>query len=324
MRHIKHICIADTTYTLSLYLLYMSMEEISKTLFILGDTINSEIKSKLPNMVSIPTKKNNWKTALKYKLTKYLRWPEFLWSDLYAQDHIPYSDVLIGQNKYIFVEDSPGTFSQLDGVSFLKPFTPEKGDTIKRRIKYYLHHSSLYGKTFGTNSQCIKRIITNKADVQTHYVQGKEYELISLMDLWKDSSNEKKEYILDVFSVTKEALQATEQADLLILSQPFVEDCGLSVQEMVDIYKPYMEKYKYVIIKIHPRDHFDYKKYFPSVEILKNNAPMQLFNATGVVCPAALTVCSTALSAMPNETERIYLGTKVNEKIFNVYGDLCN
>ena len=71
MRHIKHICIADTTYTLSLYLLYMSMEEISKTLFILGDTINSEIKSKLPNMVSIPTKKNNWKTALKYKLTKY-------------------------------------------------------------------------------------------------------------------------------------------------------------------------------------------------------------------------------------------------------------
>lgn len=324
MRHIKHICIVDTTYTLSLYLLYMSMDEIKKTLFFAGDTINNEIKKKLPNVVCVPTKKNDWKTALNYKLTKYLRWPEFLWCDLYAQDHIAYSDVLIGCKKYVFIEDSPGTFSQLDGVSFLRPFKPDNGNTIKRRIKYLLRHTSLYGQTFGTNSQCVKRIITNKADTQTHYIQGKGYELVSLIDLWKESSTEKKEYILDVFSVTKEALQATEQANLLILSQPFVEDCGLSAQEMADIYKPYMEKYGHIIIKIHPRDHFDYKAYFPDVEILKNNAPMQLLNAIGLVCPVALTVCSTALSAMPDNTERIYLGTKVNDKIFNVYGDLCN
>lgn len=324
MRRIKHICIVDTTYTLSLYLLYMSIDEINKTLFFIGDTINSEIKNKLPNVVCVPTKKKNWETALMYRLTKYLRWPEFIWSDIYSQDHITYSDVLIGCNSYVFIEDSPGTFSQLDGVSFLKPFVPDRGDTIKRRIKYYLSHTSIYGKTFGTNSQCKKRIITNEADTQTHYLSGKEYELVSLMNLWRGSSIEKKEYILDVFSVSKEALQATEKADLLILSQPFVEDCGLSAQEMVDIYKPYMEKYKHVIIKIHPRDHFDYKEYFPHVEILKNNAPMQLFNATGLVCPTALTVCSTALSAMPEETKRIYLGTKVNEKIFKIYGDLCN
>jgi len=324
MRHIKHICIVDTTYTLSLYLLYMSLEDIQKTLFFVGDTINSEIKSKIPNVVSIPTKENNWKKALMYRLTKYLRWPEFFWCDLYSQDHIAYSDVIIGCSKYIFIEDSPGTFSQLDGVSFLRPFIPDKGDTIKRRIKYHLSHTSIYGQTFGTNSQCRKRIITNETDTKTHYLSGKEYELVSLMDLWKKSSTEKKKYILDVFSVSKEALHAAEQADLLILSQPFVEDCKLSTLEMIDIYKPYMEKYKHITIKIHPRDHFDYKKYFPNAEILKNNAPMQLLNAIGVVPPTALTVCSTALSAMSKETKRIYIGTKVNEKIFNIYGDLCN
>ena len=119
-------------------------------------------------------------------------------------------------------------------------------------------------------------------------------------------------------------MQRAKDVDLLILSQPFVEDCGLSFEEMIELYKPYVEKYKHVVIKVHPRDKFDYESYFPNVEIMTNQAPMQLLNAMGVVYPNALTVCSTALSAMPSETNRIYLGTKVNAKIYKIYGDLCN
>ena len=324
MKYIKHICIAHTTYTLSFYLLYMSIGDIEKTLFFVGDTINSEIKKRLPNVVCIPTKNFDWKTGAKYKFLKYLHWPCLAWCPIYAQDHITYSDVLIGNRKYTFIEDSPGTFSQLDEVSFLGPFIPNRGDCFKRRIKYFLAHSAIHGKTFGTNNQCTNRIITSPKDIKSKYVEGRSYELASLADLWKNCDDEKKEFIINLFSISRTTINDAPCVDLLILSQPFVEDCGLSLDEMLQLYKPYVERFNSIVIKIHPRDKFDYKKYFPNVEIMRNQAPMQLLNAMGVVYPRALTVCSTALSAMPSNTERIYLGTKINSKILDTYGDLCN
>ena len=324
MNKIRNICIVDTAYTLSLYLLYMPMSDIQATLFFVGGTINSTIRNKLPNVVYLSPDKCNWKTNLLFQIAKYFRWPCFLWSSIYAQDHIAYSDILIGRKNYTFIEDSPGTFSQLDSVSFLRPSKHERGENFKRRFKYWCSHTSINGQTFGTNNQCVNRIITFPNDVNTKYIKNKPYQLVSLTDLWNNSEEIKKEFILDLFSISKQTLVDASHVDLLILSQPFVEDCGLSTEEMINLYKPYIEKYKSVVIKIHPRDKFDYKKYFPNVEIMNNQAPMQLLNAVGVVYPVALTVCSTALTAMPQETKRIYLGTKINNKIFEVYGDLYN
>lgn len=324
MNKIKNVCIVDTTYALSLYLLYRSMHDIETTLFFVGDTIHPNVREKLPHVIHIPAKMLDWKAMYEWRKRQYFRWPCLLWSNIYAQDHIAYADILIGRRKYILLEDAPGVYGQLRDVSFLKPFQPNKGDTLKRRIKYFLSHSSIYGKRFGTNNQCTKRLVTNPKDLSSEYIAGKPYELLSLQDLWMQSDETKKAYILQLFSVPAETLQRARDVNLLILSQPFVEDCGLSSEEMIELYKPYVEKYKHVVIKVHPRDKFDYESYFPNVEIMTNQAPMQLLNAMGVVYPNALTVCSTALSAMPSETNRIYLGTKVNAKIYKIYGDLCN
>lgn len=320
----KNICIIDTSYALSLYLLYKPMRDIEATLFFVGDTIHPRIREKLPHAVYIPTKVQDWKSMCAWKMTQYVRWPYLLWCNIYAQDHIAYADILIGRRNYTLIEDAPGAFGQIRKVSFLQPFQPYKGDTIKRRIKYYLSHSAIFGQCFGTNNQCLKRLVTCPDDLSSEYIAGKPYELLSLQDLWMQSDETKKAYILQLFSVPAETLQRAKDVDLLILSQPFVEDCGLSPEEMIELYKPYVEKYKHVVIKVHPRDKFDYESYFPNVEIMTNQAPMQLLNAMGVVYPNALTVCSTALSAMPSETNRIYLGTKVNAKIYKIYGDLCN
>lgn len=319
----RSVCICDTTYSLALYLFVMSLEDISNTEFWLGGTIDARIKEKLPCVFNIP-QNWNWRTSLTYRikfsLSRIVSHPKYV----FAQDHISYADALIAQSQYILLEDSPGGYSQLDNVSFLTPHQPNKGRTLKQRIKYSLAHTSVYGNTFGTNKQCICRLVTEPKDIDCRYIKGKEYNLLSLMDLWKNSNEEKKNFILDVFSISQESVDESSKTDLLILTQPFVEDCALTKMEMVEMYQPYIEQYDNVMLKIHPRDHFDYLKYFPHVRILDNKAPMQLLSAIGMTFPVALTVCSTALSAMPCTTKRIYLGTKVNPKIYKVYGDLFN
>lgn len=319
-----YVCIADTTYSLALYILVMSMDEIMNTTFFLGDTINQKIKDKLPFVRSVPTKRWSWKKSLKYRImvscSRICNKPK----RVYAQDHISYADVLIGEFPYTLIEDSPGGYGQLNSVSFLTPHEIYKGKNLKQRIKYYLAHTPIYGKTFGTNEQCVCRLVSDPRDINSPYIKGKKFQLVSLPDLWKNSDEEKKEFILNVFSISTKSIVESSTSELLILTQPFMEDCQLTEEEMVNLYQSYIERFKNVAIKVHPRDHFDYLKYFPQVKILDNNAPMQLLNIVGMNFSTALTVCSTALSAMPETTKRIYLGTNINSKIRNVYGDLCN
>ena len=78
------------------------------------------------------------------------------------------------------------------------------------------------------------------------------------------------------------------------------------------------------MIKPHPRDKFDFDKYFPTIPVLRTYIPMQLLNFMGVMPHIAVTVNSTAISSLPNNVEKIMIGTKVNKKIFDRYGDMFN
>ena len=89
------------------------------------------------------------------------------------------------------------------------------------------------------------------------------------------------------------------------------------------IFGPYVERFgeSKILIKVLPRDEFDYSQIFPKAKILRSVAPMQLLNFVGRPFRRAITICSTAVFHLPPETEVIWLGTKVNEKIKHRYGD---
>jgi len=58
-------------------------------------------------------------------------------------------------------------------------------------------------------------------------------------------------------------------------------DCGFSETEEKELYESIIRKYSNfedVVIKLHPRDLLDYKKYFPNVSVFDSKAPMQLVN----------------------------------------------
>lgn len=322
MTVLRNICIVDTTYSLMLYLLNMDMSDIYLTLFFTGDTVGNEIREKLPFNIYLPTKERTWQFKIRLRLNRIFRWHCFLGKNIYAQDHIEHADLLIGEKKYTLLEDAPGCYKQNENHEFLKPFIPNRGKTIKSKLKYHFSHSSIYGKTFGTNRQCVNRWVTDKRDFDSKYINNLAFEYINVKTIWKNSSPKKKRFILSVFDIKEEDVRSYQKTDIVILTQPFMSDCNLSEKEMLDLYKPYIESYKHVVIKPHPRDKFEYQKYFPQAQIMKTTAPMQLFNLLGFSPLTAMTVSSTALSAMPETTHKIFLGTGISAKLNNILGDI--
>lgn len=306
-KRITNTCIVDTYYAIALYLLYADTEDIAHTHFFVGSTIDDDTAQRLPHC----TKITRLKSKLLYRITSRLKWPFIGRSKIYAQDHILIASGLIGRNKYTLIEDAPGVFAIYDKIAFLRIYKVSKW----KRFKY----GPVYQRHMGMNRQCVNRLITEYCDCDA--LRGKRYELLDLRSLWLQADAAKQDFIRSVFGIER----PTGDCDTIVFSQPLTVDCGLSDKEMADVYRPYIDKYAgRVVVKPHPRDTFDWQAHFPGVTMLKTKAPMQLLCAMGYNFKTAITVFSTAISAMPADTKIIWIGTAVNDKIRRIYGDIKN
>lgn len=324
MWYIKNVCLVDTPYALSIYLLQMSMEDIKKTLFFIGDSVNINIAKRLPHYVLVRNQsaQHDWKYMSWLRIYKYLKCWSYPFANLYIQDHLYIASQFIGPYKYTNLSDAPDCYS----IWEKSPYQPQRSipASLKQRIKFYLSHGMMYDFKYGCNEQCTCRWITTKKDKETIYIREKEYLYIDASQLWKESGREKKEFIKLVFGISDELLNQCHNIETLILTQPLREDCHISDREMYEIYAPYIEDKANVVIKTHPRDKFEWGKYFPNAFVIDTYAPMQLLNYMGLNPKEAITVSSTSISAMPESTKKIFLGSKVNEKVYKTLGDLFN
>lgn len=314
----KRVCIVDTPYTLSLYLLHSTEEQISNTYFFVGDNMPSSIVEKLqPNVMKI-TRNREWNYLRMFLFRlKCLKYESLLnGSEIFAQDHLFMSYGLLGNHSYTLMEDAPGFF---DFYKNFNHFIPFYNDTIKGRIRNFFIGAN-YGKIQGTNAHCISVLLTSMPK-DVSLFQNKEIKLCELSKCWNNSSNEKKTVIKRIFGVKEDY---TPSKGVVIFTQPFVTDCGLLEEEQIALYSPYIKRYagSEIYIKAHPRDKLNYEHYFPNVRILKNIAPMQVLSAMGWHFDVAVTVSSSAVSSMGLDTEIIWIGTQVNDKINKIYGDI--
>lgn len=324
MNNIQYTCVVDTTYTLSLYLLLQSDEAIRETAFFVGRAISENISCKLPNVFRIDNRKGSYNSRfkiIKHRIEALIEWRFRHQTIFYAQDHLIYSAHIIGRNNYILLEDAPRIYTNYKTIKFMKPVFPT---SLKSKFTSWLYWGSIGRKRLGTNNQCVDRIVTTKDDLRSEILVGKKYTYVNMQELWKNSSKKKQEYIKDVFGVTDDILEQSRKCSVILFSQPLIEDCKLTEEEIVNIYAPYVQKYSTfgMTIKPHPRDKLDYKKLFPNIMVLKCNAPMQLLSAMGIVFSTAITVCSSAVSSMPENAEIVWIGSQINPKIYKVYGDL--
>ena len=327
----KNTCIVGNIYGLFVYLLICPDEDIEKTKFFIDTVINKSAVKKEPKhtdwvdytvrgQAGKLTARDEWKFMFKMRLKYwYIRFTK-----IYAQDNMPCASPIIGYKFYNEIEDSPYLFSLYKNNFRLNSFElPKTLSGLKQRIR----RGPIWGKHLGRNWLCVNRYVSllNPDDANSELLKGKKITEIKLEDLWNAASDMKKSYILDLFGIDKNELSKMQTANTIILTQPFIDDAGLTLEEQIEIYKPYVEKYakEGVIIKPHPREKIDYSKIFPNAIVMQGGIPMQIYNVLGANFKRAITICSTAVSSMiKDDTEIIWAGTNVHPKVHKTYGDV--
>ena len=312
----RYSFIGDTTYALLLYLLYADENQIQNTTFYIGQNL---APCNLRHKIIMPRVDNFSDTGIFiYRLKNISHCINVGCSKIYAQDHLPFSSALIGNSKYILLEDCPNFFSNIDHAFQLK-----NDITWQTRLSHMLA-----GRTFkdikGYNNICIDRIITSVADVSCLSKYNLRYNHVNLEKLWDNSSQEKRSYIMNVFGIQN--LNTEFCRPVVFFSQPIINDAHFSQEELVNLLTPYFRKYgtKNILVKLHPRDTFDYKKYFPDVETLYTKAPQQLLGLIGFRFSTAITICSSAVSSVDKDCEVIWIGAECDSRIVKAYGHVVN
>lgn len=304
-----------TPYALLLYLIITDEEDLSKTTYYVGHGLWDCV---LPKMVKIPevlpyTSSNLIKNRILYFL-KYRN--NLKKSKIFAQDHLTFSAPLIDNLPYSVLEDCPNFFSvMVSRTPRIPPFVPG--------IRSFWHNfkvGRIYDRYGGFNPWCINRIVTTNSDVATFRRLNLNCEFVDLETKWKESSSSKKKFIQKTFSFSDS--ESFKKRKVVIFSQPLMGDAHLSEDDFISIYKPYIDKYgaENILVKLHPRDNFDYVKHFPEIAILKTKAPQQLLSLIGIRFSTAITVCSSAVSSMDEDCEIVWIGAEVDDRIVQAYG----
>lgn len=315
----KYSFIGDTVYSLFLYMLYCSEEILANTTYYVG---NNLAPLKLTNKVVMPPMlSDDDKTRFIYraKCLKYRR--RLSLSKIYAQDHLPFSSPLIDNLSYTLLEDCPNFFINFDYHQHL--YTHKN---FKENIRSFL--GGRIGKHYrGYNPWCENRIITSNRDKSfLDDLRIYRYEQINTQQLWDTASESKKKSIITTYSLDTLNFKTLAVRNVVIFSQPICNDAHFSFEEQRKLFLPYIEEYgaDNILVKLHPRDNFDYKKAYPGVEVLRTKAPQQLLSLMGLKFKVAITCCSSAVSSMDKDCDVIWLGSEVDERIVKAYGHVWN
>lgn len=322
---VQNVCICVVLYSLLQYLLLVDEESSRKrTIYIFGDGISPKIRERLPS-IYFETQKNDFKSTLKKRFNKLilrffknLKYPFLERVKFFAQDH-EYTSMLIGSRNYALLSDGPHSLSYIldkDSGTLLRQ--KEKQRSIFGRLERLLY-GNLSLNFFGNNSQCKTIYLTEPNELP---YKDKEIVVSALKSLWDSSSESKKQFILNVFDVEKSDIEILTSKSVLFLTQPFVVDGILAEEEYISLLKKIFAKYSEqdILIKLHPRDNFDYATNFPLIENYSKPLNTQLLSFIGLEIKKVVTISSTAVNDMPHSTEVDWFGTSVHPKIERYVG----
>jgi len=319
----KRVYIGYTTYSLYLYLLYSSLEEIKETFFFVGEGIHESIRSQLQNKYYFSDRGYEKKHPL-FRLIYRIRlrcmsrkkWPFLKIAQIFAQDHFYYSRALIGKREYTLIEDAPNIFSYNRAI--LNRLKHPKAVFLKGLLFRILENS--YNGEIGNNNFCKAVLITNiESDP---ILTGKQLIQVHELQCWNQAPKAKQTEILTIFNITPEDLIQLKKRKVILLSQNFATLGYVSEQELVDIYAERLKNYSQddIVIKKHPLDKVQYQKYFSEAFVFDKVVPMQLMNLLDVRYDIVVTICSSAAFSFPYEIHIEWIGTETNPNLFAALG----
>jgi hypothetical protein len=326
-RHFTRVCIVDTVYTLLVYLLYSSEDELEKTFYFFGDGIHESIRKRFNNHyyfdISKKFNRNKLWLILSLRIGGYFRWPFLKRAKIMGHDHLVYSPYIIGKRNYTYIEDGPNIFKFFQATKFYKDiclyWTSKRLYFIKRLFNFII--SNVFAHPIANNNQCKELILTVDDDVP--YIAKKKKYIVSLDEMWQNATKQKKQYILHIYDISTKDIDVLRIKPYIIFTQQFSTDKFISELEQIDIYRKILGEYNtdHVVLKPHPRDRIDYKKYFSDVYIFEKIVPIQLLNLIGVRFKKAIAVNSSAVLSFPYEIEREWIGTTIHPVLYKLFGN---
>ena len=326
-KDITHVCVAPCLYALLQYLLLLD-EEITRrhTFYFFTDDIPQSTIEQLP-CCYIHRYPNASITQLVYKrLRKFfialfgrLQYPFLKTAEIYAQD-IPDLCIYIGNRPYNLLADAQECFSlnmQEDSLMYQR---------MKRKQKSVLGHlqrwiyGDLYVGYFGNNKWC--KTINLTEENTSSVLAGRDVRIHSLETMWEKASRSKRNFVMSLFGVTENDAKKLNEKPIVFFSQPMIEDCKLSEEEYRDLLERIFELYdsNLILIKTHPRDKFDYARFFPHIALFNKSVNSQFLQLMGLHPKRVITISSSAIENFPESVECDYFGAAVHPKILDFFG----
>lgn len=190
-------------------------------------------------------------------------------------------------------------------------------DCFKNNSRYWKKQNPILkfikNKIFGIyeigKSKYVKSIeVNNKVGVE---LDNKEIIEVSKEKIFESLTKEEK---MNLFNIFLDKIDTTNYKNCSILiTQPFLEDNKFNNEhEQIELYKYIVNKYltdDKIIIKTHPREQTNYKKYFENTIIIDKPFPIEVFNfCEELEFNKCITVSSTAIESLNRIKEKIYLG----------------
>lgn len=288
--------------------LFYNIKYLKNTIFL----FENDYKLNLKNKYILDNSGN--KDIKRYRNYKYLnqitsRDEE---KEFWIQDHLNYSPYFLVKFKNInLLEDGLDNYNS---------------KLIKKKIRYNLKNKLLGGtfkldrSTYGISKSISKIYLTGMREIPEEIRE--KVELINLKKLWEKMSEEEKKEILKVFNIRKEEMEIFKKRRIILITQTISEDTQITEEEKIDIYRKILSKYNEneILIKPHPREVTDYKKYFKNIEILRREIPMEMISFLVENLEEVITLFSTSAFEFKDVCKVKFLGTEYDERLVKNYG----
>lgn len=178
-----------------------------------------------------------------------------------------------------------------------------------------------HDKSFGRSDKCKTIYLTGISSIPNIIVD--KVKIVNLKALWGKKSREEQKEILDIFNITDTVIKKLKSKKIILLTQPISEIGLVSEEEKITIYRNCLSKYdiKDVMIKTHPRETTNYKKYFSSMMIVDTPFPFELIELLDITIDKVVTLFSAVALTLDKDIEVEWLGASVHKKLYEHYGN---
>ena len=315
MRKIDTICCVDSAYGLLLFFL-ITGKGMDNTFFLFSKNVQKiyrEYLQKSGRLIKMPKTKKKFANYLAYLyyliLIPIIFWRKKIYGlPVYGFDSMAWANPILSlSHEFYLIEDGFG--------NYIMPSLNKERFNASWWRKFLVSKPNIFHVPFGISDAVTKIYLTGIMPIPKE-IDHKTC-VVSIEKLWNHISEDKKLFLLNFF-IGERNFTVQRDRKILLLTQCFSEDNIMSEEQKIDIYSRIIRLYgeDNIVLKTHPRESTDYKAIFPSLSIIDYPVPFQLLNLLGLSFEIAISVNSTAIFSLSNDTHKVIL---IPDKIVDIY-----